>query len=153
MGSKKKVKQKKYPIERVIKEGGDPNKFYSMKPSWNFHDCDNEMWSLFSDEVKRGKYWDEILPFLQKLEKITWNDILVVGKKKNHRIDIKYLNPGAQKRLEELHIEADALTSLSIKGTHRIYGCNIGSIFNVVWVDFDHGDNDSCVCRSRKKHT
>lgn len=40
-----------------------------------------------------------------------------------------------------------------ITGKHRLYGFMRGAVFNVLWYDLDHGDNDTCVCRSRKKHT
>ena len=78
---------------------------------------------------------------------------MVTSKKYNHSIDTNLLNKVAVDRLECLNIEAESLISLRITGTHRIYGYNIGSVFYIIWVDLDHGDNNLCVCRSHKKHT
>lgn len=150
--SKKKVKVEKIPKDRYIGQGGDPDQFYEQKPSWNFSSCDKENWSINKEDVHKI-FWKEILPYLQNLETQKWSEILVRGKKQNHHIDTKSLNKGAIDRLEYLNIEAEDLLSLRITGTHRIYGYNIGAVFYIVWVDLDHGDNNSCVCRSYKKHT
>lgn len=58
-----------------------------------------------------------------------------------------------ENRLEEQHIEWDSLYSLRVMGTHRIYGYIIDAVFYILWYDDMHGDNNSCVCRSYKKHT
>ena len=50
-------------------------------------------------------------------------------------------------------IEANAVISLRIQATHRLYGYRIGSVFYILWYDNNHGDNYTCVCKSRKKHT
>ena len=78
---------------------------------------------------------------------------MVNAKKQNHTIEVKKLNKMAINRLIELHVEAESLVSLRLTGTHRIYGHMTGAIFNILWVDLDHGDNSTCVCRSNKKHT
>ena len=59
----------------------------------------------------------------------------------------------ARDRLYELHIEAEAIMSLRINATHRLYGYLEGAVFHILWFDPNHGDNDNCVCRSHKKHT
>lgn len=74
-------------------------------------------------------------------------------KKSNHSIEVKKLNKIASDRLEQLYIEAEALLSLRLTGTHRIYGYMNGAVFNILWIDLMHGDNEQCVCRSHKKHT
>lgn len=93
------------------------------------------------------------MPYFQSLEKQTWNEILLVNKKNNHSLNLDDLNKVAQDRLVELKIEAESLISLRLSGKHRIYGFRNGRVFNILWYDDDHGDNDTCVCRSRKKHT
>lgn len=55
--------------------------------------------------------------------------------------------------MAERYIEAEALISLRMTGNHRLYGYMSGRVFNIIWYDDDHGDNDTCVCRSFKKHT
>ena len=88
-----------------------------------------------------------------KQTKETWREILVDSKKQNHSIEVGSLNKAASDRLVELYVEAEALISLRLTGTHRVYGYIKGAVFNILWVDLEHGDNTACVCRSRKKHT
>lgn len=58
----------------------------------------------------------------------------------------------AQDRLASKYIEAEALISLRLTGNHRLYGYMTGRVFNVLWYDDNHGDNNDCVCRSYLKH-
>ena len=64
--------------------------------------------------------------------------------------NVEALNKCARDRLAERMIEYEAIYSLRITGKHRLYGYIIGSTFNLLWFDDDHGDNDNCVCRSYK---
>lgn len=150
--SKKKVKQEKTPEGNRIYKKGNPDQYYSSHPSWNFSICDRKQWSLFSDE-QRKIFWNEILPHFQSWETQTWKEILVGAKKQNHSINVTALNKAASDRLAELYIEAESLISLRLTGTHRVYGYMNGAVFNILWVDLNHGDNTSCVCRSHKKYT
>ncbi|MCI8354169.1 MAG: hypothetical protein HFI47_03665 [Lachnospiraceae bacterium] len=149
---KKKIKPHKTPKGNNIGQGGNPDQYYSQRPAWNFSSCDKEKWSIYSKAVQ-NIFWDEILPHLQAWETQTWGNILVDAKKQNHSIDIKSLNKDATDRLIDLYIEAEALISLRLNGTHRIYGYMNNAVFNILWIDLDHGDTPLCVCRSYKKHT
>ncbi len=150
---KEKIIKKKFsPEGNVVKSVVDPDAYYGEHPSWNFNSCDREEWSIYSSEV-RTLFWGEIFPRLQEWEKKTWADILVKEKKQNHSLKLSDLNTCAKTRLTELKIEADAVISLRLNSTHRVYGTMVQSVFSVLWVDLDHGDNATCVCRSRKKHT
>lgn len=68
-------------------------------------------------------------------------------------MDVSTLNKIAVDRLNELEIEVDSLVSLTLSGTHRLYGYIVDAVFYVLWYDDNHGDNATCVCRSHKKHT
>lgn len=153
-GSKKKkqVIQREIPKGRHIVQTEDPDSFYHEHPAWCFTSCDQDMWS-FNQENIGNSFWTEVLPYFQNSEIRTWNEILVEANKQNHYIDVYTLNPVARKRLAQLHVEQDSIISLRLNGTHRIYGYNVGRVFNILWYDDNHGDNDTCVCRSRKKHT
>ena len=151
-GSKKKDKHLAQARGKHVALGANPDAYYSMSPSWNFNRCDKDNWSLLDEKV-RSLFWSEILPHLQELEKLKWSDILVKAKKHNHGIDLDRLNKCARDRLLELQIFPDEIISLRVTGTHRIYGCMMDGVFNILWVDLDHGDNPDCVCRSRMKHT
>lgn len=148
----KRVKQKENPQGKYIGQRENPDNYYSKSPSWNFGTCDTELWA-FSEDNAGPCFWDEILPHLKNWESLHWSDILVVAKKNNHSVDVSLLNTSARKRLEEKFIEQEALISLRLNGTHRIYGYMNGAVFNILWFDTTHGDNDYCVCRSRKKNT
>ena len=91
--------------------------------------------------------------FWKFIEKRTWQDILVKAKKENHGIDVNDLNKCARDRLVELRIEAESLISLRYNGKSRLYGYIIDGMFVILWYDCNHGDNNTCVCRSRLKHT
>lgn len=140
------------PSGKMAKSREDPTPFYSQHPSWNFSNLDDEKWA-FNKERLADRYWDEILPFMQSLERMTWNEILLKAKTQNHSLKPFDLNKDAQKRLVERTIEEEAIISLRISAKHRMYGFMDGAVFNILWYDDDHGDNETCVCRSRKKHT
>ena len=148
----KKIKIKEEPKGKSIVQGGNPEQYYSQTPAWTFANSDKEMWS-FSCEHIGELMWEEIIPKLESFETQTWSEILVKDKKQNHSLNLDSLNKVAKDRLADKYIEAESLISLRITGTHRLYGYMTGRVFNVLWFDDEHGDNDTCVCRSHKKHT
>lgn len=149
---RKKVKQKMTPKGKDIAQGGSPEQYYSQSPAWTFSNADLEMWSFTKERIGM-LIWEEILPKLKSLETQTWSEILVENKKQNHSINLDSLNKVAQDRLAKMYIEAESLISLRINGNHRIYGYMSGRVFNILWYDDTHGDNNKCVCRSHLKHT
>lgn len=149
---KKEVKQRENPNGRFIAQGGDPEQYYSEHPAWTFANADQEMWAFSQDHIGE-LIWIEIFPRLKNLETQTWSEILIKDKKQNHSLNLDNLNKKAQERLEAKCIEAESLISLRVKGNHRLYGYMTGRVFNILWYDDDHGDNSTCVCRSRLKHT
>lgn len=149
---KKEVKQREVPKGKVIAQGGNPERYYSEKPAWTFANADREMWAFSKNHIGTV-IWTEILPRLQALETQTWSEILVRNKKQNHSLNLNELNKAAQNRLASRYIEAESLISLRFTGNHRMYGYITGRVFNILWYDDDHGDNDTCVCRSHLKHT
>ena len=90
------------------------------------------------------------MPKLQSYEQQTWGEI---EGKKNHFIDVETLNKCAQDRLEELKIIEDQIFSLRLNGSLRIYGLRPKSALIILWYDNNHGNNNTCVCRSNLKHT
>lgn len=153
-GAKGRIKQGGNPSGR-IRAGGDPASIMSQPPAWSFLACDSDSsvrWA-FCKERLTHVFWDVILPYLRNLETMTYGDIFVSAKKQNHSNQVEKLNKCARERMEELNIEEEALRSLRLGGSLRIYGYLVGSVFNIVWYDDDHGDNDTCVCRCYKKYT
>lgn len=148
----KTVRQNYSPDQKLVVQTQHPEAYYDEKPSWNFNTCDKMRWAFTKDAVG-DLFWQEILPHLQALESQKWQDILLTAKKQNHSIVMDELNKVARDRLDELKIEAESIISLRLTGTHRLYGYMVGSVFNILWFDQNHGDNKDCVCRSYLKHT
>ncbi|MDO5295362.1 MAG: hypothetical protein Q4F00_01805 [bacterium] len=133
----------------------DPDSYLSKPPSWCFLSCDTDTkcrWS-FSQHRLKEEFWTRIFLKLQKFEQMTWSEIQIKSKKQNHSNIVETMNKCAKDRLDELEIEYNALFSLRLNSTVRLYGYREGAVFNILWYDNDHGDNDTCVVRSRLKHT
>lgn len=152
MAASKKIIQKEIPVGRKIEQSENPDKYYAENPAWAFVNIDNDMWAFTKENID-DSIWTEIIPFFKSLESQTWNEILIRDKKKNHSIQVKDLNKIAQERLIMRFIEAESLISLRITGKHRLYGYMTGRVYNVLWYDDNHGDNETCVCKSNLKHT
>lgn len=147
---KKKAGRKENPKAREIVAGGNPDAFFDKTPSWAFRQGDAERWTI---KKCSSNDFETIIDQLSNFESMTWKEILS-NKKMNHPIDVNSLNPIAIKRLTELRIEVESIYSIRIEAKKRIYGFIQGDgTFQIVWYDPDHGDNQTCVCRSNKKHT
>ena len=136
---KKKIAKSAYdPVKtKQAKEIENPTSLLSCHPSWSFASADQEgPWAFSID-------W----------EKMTWQDIFLAAKKQNHHIPTEQLNKRAMDRLKELQLFPEDLLSLRLGGTLRLYGFLSGPVYVILWYDDNHGDNDTCVCRSYKKHT
>ena len=152
--SKKIVKCTKEPASQ-IRIGGDPESIYGFHPSWSFSSCDIDEtipWSFCKNRLIND-FWDIIFQKLREFESMTWGQIFINGKKQNHSIILSELNKCARDRLNELHIEAEAIYSLRLGSTLRIYGYMVQHTYCILWYDDNHGDNNTCVCRATLKHT
>ena len=123
----KKVQRTKQPSSPEAKNIRKPDSSNGYHPSWCFSACDTVSWTFSNDD-----FMLEILPRLKEWEAKTWNEILIHAKKANHSIDTKQLNQVAMDRLDKLRIEANAVISLRIQGSHRLYGYRIGSVFYIL---------------------
>ena len=138
---------------RGIRTGGNPDSIMSYHPSWKFISCDSDGTWAFCQERLTDVFWTKIFPKIQEWESMTWNQITIVGKKQNHSIEVNSLNKCAQDKLAQLQIEEESLLSLRLEGSVRLYGFLVGPVYNILWYDDNHGDNETCVCRSTLKHT
>lgn len=139
-----------------VKYGADPGSIMSQRPSWKLASCDissDGRWS-FTKERLQDVFWDVIFPKLRQYETMTWSQIFMEAKKQNHSEDVGSFSKAAQKRLSQMQIEVEAIHSLRLGSTLRIYGfLSEHAVFNILWYDDNHGDNDTCVRRSKLKHT
>lgn len=138
--------------KRVVQRE-NPDSILSEHPTWSFSAYDSSGRWAFTKERLRDMFWEDILPKLRSFERMTWSELLVKGNKQHHSIPVTALNKAAVDRLRELKIDEEKLISLRLTGTLRIYGFLSRSTLVILWVDADHGDNDSCVCRSKLKNT
>jgi hypothetical protein len=76
---------------------------------------------------------------LAHFETMTWNEILVTGKKRNHSVAISQLCTQAQRRLRDSGQEdLDELVSLRLSGPERVWGILREGVLAVIWWDPDH---------------
>ena len=144
-GGKKEPKSQKKAVNV-----NDPKKHSGTDAvSWRFIACDKCRWMILDNAV----FFDIILPQLQEYEKRRWSDWLTSNKKKCHKIPADTLNKCAKRRLEELQIEVEEVLVIHISNKQCLYGYIMNGICYLLWYDSNHGDNDSCVCRSHLLNT
>ena len=91
----------------------------------------------------------EILDFLPKIEKLTWDEVLQHRRKGgHHQTEVRLICKEAQRRLKERGIYAKSLISLRLTGEKRLWGIREGAVFHVLWWDPDHR-----VYPTKKRHT
>ena len=73
-----------------------------------------------------------------------------MAKKFHHHITVSDFNKCAIDRLMEIGVFEEELLSLRLGGNLRLYGYLVESTYVILWYDNDHGDNNTCVCRSYK---
>jgi hypothetical protein len=80
---------------------------------------------------------------------MTWQEIRIRDKDKNHAIPVADLTREAQDRLAEIgQDDVDELFSLRLSAKERIFGILDESVMRVLWWDPDHR-----VCPSPKRRT
>ncbi|MCA1596259.1 MAG: hypothetical protein LC772_07525 [Chloroflexi bacterium] len=83
---------------------------------------------------------------LSALENSTWGEI---KGRENHFVQVGTLIKKARDRLRVIgHEDQDALMSLRLGGTERLWGMMDGHLFLILWWDPDHE-----VAPSHKRHT
>jgi len=154
-GSKKSVKVKESKKLRScdIRQSNSPETVYQQKPTWVFSRADQSGPWAFTKENVGEIVWSKIFPFLRNIESQTWEEILIGSKKQHHTIPIEKLNKCARDRMNELNLDCDEVISFRLGNTLRLYGIWEIATCAILWYDKNHSDNDTCVCRSRLKHT
>lgn len=114
-------------------------------------------WRVSIIEMDSPFGWREIAPEkllevrtkLRDFESMTWHEILVVAKHRNHAVAIEDLCKEARARLEEIgQGDLEELVSLRLSGAERVWGIRVENILQVLWWDPAHA-----VCPSPKRHT
>lgn len=152
VGSKNKIKSAE-SRSHDIRRSSFPEAVYRQRPTWVFSRSDQSGRWAFTRENVGDAVWSKILPFLRSIESQTWEEILIGANKQHHTIPIDKLNKCARDRMDALKLDCDEVISLRLGGTLRIYGVWQVAACAILWYDDGHGDNDTCVCRSKLKHT
>lgn len=153
MARSKKIPSKEILYKPEVRQREDPDKYLNYNPSWIFNQSDKDgAWGINKENLV-DKMWSDIIPRLKNFETMTWSDILISAKVQNHSIPINQLNKVAKDRLKKLNILDDEIVSLRVDAKTRIYGFIYGAKFKILWCDFNHGNNNECVCKSTLKHT
>jgi hypothetical protein len=146
--SGKNAKAAKNPvIGKAPKTRGNPEDYLQLTPAWRIsklHFKDPYGWHVLTIDDART-----IHQKLLHLESMTWQEILVKGRKHYHLIEKTQLCSSAQAHLEEMAIDdIDELLSLRLSGTERIWGILDRGIVQLLWWDPNHE-----ICPSPLKHT
>lgn len=130
--------------DKIPKVKQNPESYFSKSPSWCFSKCDigYDKWSIYNSDVI-----NDILPKLISLEQRKWADI-ISDKKHNHWIKCEDFSKEAQNRITSTPQSFDALFSLRLTGTFRLFGFIEDGVYYVIWVDPNHE-----VCPSNLSHT
>ncbi len=121
--------------------------FMSSQPAWRISLI--EMKGPFGWHAVNEATLYEIREKLANFEKMTWSEILVRRKKRNHSVEVSKLCKDARDRLRMLkQDDIDELLSLGLSGKERVWGIREDNVLKVLWWDSNHS-----VCPSMKKHT
>jgi hypothetical protein len=148
MAKQKRAKALKQPsvgkTPRIIE---NPDAYLELNPAWRISKLsfkDPYGWHVLSVE--------DVYSIQQKLlhlESMTWDEILVKGRKSYHLVAITKLCKAAQDHLAEMAIEdIDELLSLRLSATERVWGILDRGIVELLWWDPNHE-----ICPSVLKHT
>lgn len=117
------------------------------KPSWRIGLL--EMVDPFGWHAIEKQKLIQIQGKLSNFEGLTWNEILVTNKHRNHSVEKYKIIKHAQDRLSELEQDdIDEVVSLRLSGQERIWGIRDQSVLRLLWWDPEHQ-----ICPSLKSHT
>ena len=133
--------------EKTPRVGKDTENYSRACPTWSFALLDPV--GAFGWTHFQRCDLDELLARFREWEKMTWAEILAVGGKQNHSIDVYKCSKDAKERLKFLGLgDHEQLMSLRVNSKARVIGVRDRDIFYILWWDPDHQ-----VCPSTQKHT
>lgn len=126
------------PIEKKQPKATASTSYHNLHPSWRLGRI--AMQHPFGCHELNPNEWKRLWSHLRDLEKKQWQEILVIGKKFNHNIEIGRLSSLVQNRLKELFspLDFDELLSLRLSGQERIWGVLDRGVVTLLWWDPNH---------------
>ena len=100
MSRDKSAKAKIVPDTKKQPKSSESASYISFHPSWRLGRI--QMQHPYGCHELTSEEWNRLWNHLRELEKKTWDEILVKGKKLNHNIPVGDLSKPAQDRLKEI---------------------------------------------------
>lgn len=112
--------------------------FWSAHPCWSFSHLD--LVAPFGGWIHlQQSDLDELLARFKHWETMTWDQILVLGKKHNHTIKVSACSSPAQARLRFLRLDdISELISLRVNSRARVFGILDRGVLKLLWWDPRH---------------
>jgi hypothetical protein len=153
----KRPKHQKFQLPQkapVVAREPEPHKLPRAAVSIDSHHHLRPSWRVSGMELADPYGWrsvtrETLLYIREKLahfESMTWSEILVNGKKRNHSIKVSEITSEARRRLEAKALALDEVVSLRLSGAERVFGYLDNGVLVLLWWDPDHE-----VCPSLKK--
>lgn len=147
MAKSKQVRRREQPPSSKTPTTAENPDFGQTHPSWQIRLLQTQ--GPFGWDVLDNEKLERIRKRLANFETMTWNEILVKDKKRNHTIQVADLPGENQKLLRKIgEQDVDQLVSLSVSSRERIFGILEKGILRLLWWDPEHR-----VYPSAKKHT
>jgi hypothetical protein len=116
--------------------GADLRSYLSAQPSWRFSRLRMDQpfgWGQVSRAELRA-----VVSHLAALEKMTWNEILVIARKQNHFCAVSQLSKAARENIETDWQNAEQILSIRLTNLKRVWGVMDHGILYLLWWDPDH---------------
>ena len=127
------------------KPGGED--FLSLSPAWRFSII--ELVDPFGWHNLTESDILEVRKKLSDFESMTWNQILVVDRDRNHLVSVDRICKDAYRRLEDTkQDDVGEVLSLRLAGIERVCGILEHNVVKLLWWDPFHQ-----ICPSLKKYT
>jgi hypothetical protein len=121
------------PEVRKVPRSIPPASYHHLRPSWRV--ASMELVDPFGWHTVDAETLLSIRQKLAHFETMTWSEILVTGKKRNHSIAVEDLCLQAQHRLEEVGLALDDVVSLRLSGPERVFGYLDNGVLVLLWWD------------------
>jgi len=124
--------------QKRVPEASPPD-YLGLNPSWRLREM---LWvDPFGWHSMNAADVAKVYGRLSTLERQTWREILQpsTGRRKHHYMPVDQICKSAREQLEEKRLDdTDALVSLRIGQTERVWGILQGGVLLVLWWDPDH---------------
>ncbi len=110
--------------------------YHHLRPSWRV--ASMELADPYGWQSVDGATLLYIREKLAYFETMTWAEILVQGKKRNHSIEVSAITPEARQRLEAIGLGLDVVVSLRLAAKERVFGYLDNGVLVLLWWDPDH---------------